>query len=100
MRLCIAAQTDEGLNAPRCRSFRQASFFAFVEIGPDGSFELAGIARGADAVRDAEVVLVADIDAASLQALKTAGLRVYQDLASRTVEAGARAYVGGRATDL
>ncbi len=110
MRICITAETDEGMGAPRCPHFGRTPYFAFVDVAPDGSLTFAGVVRNdahekghgavVDLIREngAVAVVVANIGAPMLENLRQAGLAAYRDGEDATVEGAARAFAECRVT--
>ena len=104
MRICITAETGEGLAAPRCSHFGRTPYFAFVDVAADNSLEFVEAVpndaheKGHGAIVDlikqhgAQAIVVANIGAPMLENLKSAGLVTYQNREEATVEGAARAF--------
>lgn len=110
MRICITAETDAGMAAPRCSHFGRTPYFAFVDVAPDNALTFVRSVKndahekGHGAIVDlikengADAIVIANIGAPMLENLKSAGLATYQNVDEATVEGAARAFAECRVT--
>ena len=110
MRICITAETDEGMSAPRCSHFGRTPYFSFIDVASDNALTFVKAVKNdahekghgaiVDLIKDsgADAIVIANIGAPMLENLKQAGLATDQNKEETTVEGAARAFAECRVT--